>query len=376
MSSDLRVVLACNFPRDERLGSARVPLRLARELEGLGVEVVSLFDDDLPRVRGGRVQEISSPFRMAAALRRAAARADVVDIAGMDAWVYARFARRFRSGQAVVSRSNGLWRRSLAVHGEVARTPLRRALSGLYQEHVLCRWERASIAGCDLALFGARADADEVVRAGWKRPDEVAVVAPGVDDVFESQVPLGARRDVAFVGSLIHRKGSDVVCAAMSRVMGARADLGLTLLGPGMPAPDALALFDAAIRARVTVVETLPAAELAARLGNFAVLAFPSRYEGFGLVVLEAMRAGLAVVVTPTGAGADVVKDGENGLVVPIADVAATAAAISRLIDDAALRARLATAGREEARRRSWARTARELRDVYERARAVEARRP
>ena len=110
-------------------------------------------------------------------------------------------------------------------------------------------------------------------------------------------------------------------------------------------------------------------------MGRFAVLVFPTRYEGFGLVVLEAMRAGLAVVTTPTGAGKDVVRDGVNGLVVPIEDVAATAAAVTRLIDDPALRIQLAQEAVAEARGRLWSRTAAELTAVYERALALAARR-
>jgi glycosyltransferase involved in cell wall biosynthesis len=123
------------------------------------------------------------------------------------------------------------------------------------------------------------------------------------------------------------------------------------------------------------VADLVPSAELARRLGRFAVLVFPTRYEGFGLVVLEAMRAGLAVVTTPTGAGADVVRDGENGLRVPVGDVDATARAVGRLIDDDALRIRIGRAAVEEARARTWARTAHDLLAAYDRASSFAARR-
>jgi glycosyltransferase involved in cell wall biosynthesis len=376
----MEVVLACSFPRDERLGSSRVPLRLAEELSRQGVRVAPLFAEDLPRLPAGggspRAEQLSAPFRIAAALTSRARSADLVDIAGLDAWAYARLARRLRRRQAIVSRSNGLWEKALAVMGDIEQAPWRRAIGRLYQRQLMCRWERASIVGADLVLFGARADGDEVVRRGWKAPEEVAVVAPGVDDFFASPVALQERRDVAFVGTFFHRKGSDIAAAAMSRVLAARPALGLTLFGPGVPASEALAPFAEAVRPRVTVVEPLPSAELARRLGHHAVLLFPTRYEGFGLVVLEAMRAGLAVVVTPTGAGADVVRDGENGLVVPFEDVAATAAAVGRAVDDRDLRARLARAAVEEAAHRTWSRTATELVAAYQRAIAHAARRP
>jgi glycosyltransferase involved in cell wall biosynthesis len=372
----MKVVLACNFPRDEKLGTSRTPLRLARELGNAGVSASLLFSEDLPRIRGGaRADQLSAPFRMAAVLARRAADADVVDIAGFDAWAYARLARRLRPRQAIVSRSNGLWGNNLATSGDLGQGPWRSRLSRVYQEQVLCRWERASLAGADLALFLSQPDADEVVRRGWKTRDRVAAVNPGVDDFFASAVPLADRRDVAFVGTFFHRKGSDVVSAAMSRVLRERPALGLTLFGTGVPEAAVRSSFPEEIRPRVTVVEALPSPELARLLGRYAVLVFPTRYEGFGLVVVEAMRAGLAVVVTPTGAGVDVVRDGQNGLVVPIGDVDATARAVGRLVDDPALRARLAQAAVDEARGRTWARTAAELAAVYERARSLAARR-
>jgi glycosyltransferase involved in cell wall biosynthesis len=371
----MKVVLACNFPRDERLGSARVPLRLAVELRALGVDVSLVFSENLRQVGSGRVEQLSAPWRMKRALIDRARDADVVDIAGGDAWVYERFARRRRPSQALISRSNGLWDRALAADGLVEKSRVRALLSNIYQQQLVCRWERASIVSSDIVVFGSSDDGDEVVRRGWKSADGVAVVAPGIDDDGASPMPLDQRQDVAFVGTFFHRKGNDIVGAAMSQVMKARPTVRMTFFAPGVPDSWVLDAFDASVRSRVTIRQALPAKELARELGSFAVLVFPTRYEGFGLVVLEAMRAGLAVVTTPTGAGKDVVRDGVNGLVVPIGDVAATAAAVTRLIDDAALRVRIAEAAVEEARGRLWSRTASELLSVYERARLIAARR-
>jgi glycosyltransferase involved in cell wall biosynthesis len=346
-----------------------VPLRLAEELGRRGVDVALVFADDLPRGPRGRGDQLTAPFRMAAALARRAADADVVEIAGYDAWVYAPVARRLRPRQATVARSNGLWDFGLATFepGEVrARRPAaQRVLSDLYQHHVVLRWERASIVGSDLAIFASRGDADEVVRRGWKAPADVVAVNHGVDAFFGSDVALDARRDVAFVGSFFYRKGSDIIGRAMSRALRARPDLGFTLFGPGLSPDEARAVFDADVRARVTVVGALPAAELARRLASFAIFLFPTRYEAFGIVVPEAMRAGLAVVTTPTGAGLDVVRDGENGLLVPIGSAEAAEAAVLRLVDDPALRSRLGARAAADAADLTWSSAAREVEEAY-----------
>jgi glycosyltransferase involved in cell wall biosynthesis len=374
----MRVALACNFPRDEKLGSSRVPLRLAEELGRQGVEVSLVFAEDLPRGPRGRGDMLTAPFRMAAALARVAASADVVDIAGFDGWVYAGFARLLRPRQATVSRSNGLWDLALAASGPPGaddRSAVRAFASDLYQKNILLRWERASISGADLALFPNRADAREIVRRGWQTDAGVAAVSHGVDSFFAADAALGARRDVAVAGTFFYRKGSDIVARSMSGALRARPSLGLTLFGPGVPAAEVLAAFDADVRSRVTVVDALPATDLARRLAGFAIFLFPTRYEGFGIVVAEAMRAGLAVVTTPTGAGADIVRDGENGLVVPIGSVETAEAAVLRLVDDPALRARLGARAAADTADLTWAESARGVRAAYERAREHAARR-
>jgi glycosyltransferase involved in cell wall biosynthesis len=100
-----------------------------------------------------------------------------------------------------------------------------------------------------------------------------------------------------------------------------------------------------------------------------------STFEGYGMVVPEAMSQGLAVIATPVGAAASLVRDGETGLLVPPRDPGALSAAMLRVLDDGALRARLASAARAAVVCRTWAVVARDTVAVYERALASRANR-
>ncbi|HVU52751.1 MAG TPA: glycosyltransferase family 4 protein [Polyangia bacterium] len=364
----LSIIIASTFPRDERLGSSKVPLRIGAELDAAGAAVTMVFGDDLPRVPAGRVALLASPYQMAVAMRAKAAQADVVDIAGWDGYVYARWARRARPHQLVVARSNGLWVRSIPFKGIEGRSAARQ-LAARFMQAELCRRERASIVAGGLALFNTRGEADWVVGQGWKSPEEIAVINPGIDDVFASTVPLEQRAGAFYIGSFLHQKGGDVAVDAMRLVLAERPAATMTFVGPGVEPRTILERFPDALRPRVRVIEKIPAARVAAEVSAGAVLLFPALYEGFGMVVLEAMRAGLVVVATPTGAGAEIVRDGVNGLAVPFSDPRLTADAVLRLLDDGPLRVRLARAAVEEARHRTWKATAASLMQAYRDAR-------
>jgi glycosyltransferase involved in cell wall biosynthesis len=92
-------------------------------------------------------------------------------------------------------------------------------------------------------------------------------------------------------------------------------------------------------------------------LRNLGLLVLPSEAEGFGLVLIEAMAAGVPVVATDAPGIRDVVQHESNGLLVPVGDPAALAAAIERVIDDAELRQRLIEEGLRTVRERyAWTR--------------------
>jgi glycosyltransferase involved in cell wall biosynthesis len=94
----------------------------------------------------------------------------------------------------------------------------------------------------------------------------------------------------------------------------------------------------------------VPHDQLEALYARAAVVACPSRREGFGVACLEAMAHARPVVATAVGGLRDLVVDGETGIVVPERDPVALRKALKRLLDDRELRRRLGASGRERAR--------------------------
>jgi glycosyltransferase involved in cell wall biosynthesis len=109
---------------------------------------------------------------------------------------------------------------------------------------------------------------------------------------------------------------------------------------------------DGPLRAQVPdAVGFVPPGELGSWYERAAIVAVPSRREGYGVVAREAMAWGRPVVATAVGGLLDAVVDGETGLLVPPRGVGALRAALERLLGDAELRARLGAAARAKAQR-------------------------
>ena len=91
----------------------------------------------------------------------------------------------------------------------------------------------------------------------------------------------------------------------------------------------------------------------------------PSRYEGWGMVAVEAAAAGKAVVGTDISGLRDAIRDGETGVLVPPGDVSALAGGMRFLVEDDRRRRLLGNQGRSWARNFNWDRLAREQEAVY-----------
>ncbi len=159
---------------------------------------------------------------------------------------------------------------------------------------------------------------------------------------------------VLFAGSLGQRKGLSYALDAVAR-LGAHAEL--TLLGT--KTVEGCAPLDRAVR-RHRWIPSLPHAAVLEEMSRQDVLVFPSLFEGFGLVILEAMSRGLPVIATSHTAGPDVIEDGVDGFIVPIRSAEGIAEKLEQLLDPARLVGMRAAAWRKSAAL-SWDKYRRQL---------------
>ncbi|MFL5768049.1 MAG: glycosyltransferase family 4 protein [Actinomycetota bacterium] len=172
-----------------------------------------------------------------------------------------------------------------------------------------------------------------------------------------------------FVGRLHPRKGFPDAVRAFAILAPRFADLRLAVIGSGRErnAVDELA---PDLRRRVLLLGTLGTERWARYAAVADVFVAPNRGgESFGMILTEAMAAGLPVVASDIAGFDEVVADGVDGILVPPADPPALAAAVGRVLEDPDLAAGLAAAGRKKAESFSWPNVTDRIASLYEAAR-------
>jgi glycogen(starch) synthase len=198
---------------------------------------------------------------------------------------------------------------------------------------------------------------DDAARFGLA-PQGGIVVPNGVEagDAAEAEpVDLPFSRFVLAVGRVVEKKGFDLLINAFARITHLHPGLGLLIGGDG-PARSALKerVAAAGLEDRVVLPGHFNRGNVRWATSNASVFVLPSRLEPFGIVVLEAMLAGLPTIVTTRGGAGEIVRAGIDGLIVDPFDSEALAGAIDSVLTDEALRSRLIASARERVRGYGW----------------------
>jgi glycosyltransferase involved in cell wall biosynthesis len=206
--------------------------------------------------------------------------------------------------------------------------------------------------------------------------DRVHVVANGVDPVFrpappDVQAECRHRYDlpesfILTLGTLQPRKNLGTLLRAYAELLSRNPDaptiavVGAPGWGEADPQSDARAL---GIAERVRLLGYVPDEDLPALYSACSLFAYPSRYEGFGLPVLEALACGAPAIVADAASLPEI--GGDAVLPVGPDDAPGWATAMRALLQDDARRASMSDAGMARAARYTWSRAARETADVY-----------
>ena len=190
---------------------------------------------------------------------------------------------------------------------------------------------------------------------------KVRVIYGGISGSMGGEEDAPGKR-VVFIGSLVKQKGADILIKAFKTVQKKHMDAELVIIGNGKEGRGLEKLAD---ELKINVHFMGYVDNIGGVLNESTIFVLPSRNEGFGLVLLEAMQAGVPVVATNVGGIPEIVANKQNGLLVEREDVNALAGAIIKVMEDKALRNRLISEGRKTAEKYSWSRMADEVDILY-----------
>lgn len=207
---------------------------------------------------------------------------------------------------------------------------------------------------CDALVVQTAAVAEHLQPILRRRP--VFVIPNGVAlPTIPPPAAANASRRLIAAGRLSREKGFDLLIEAFGQIAAKHPDWRLDILGEG---PQRDELQRQIERLQLTGKVRLPgrSAEPEREFFTADLFVLPSRYEGFPNALLEAMACGLPAIAFACESGpAEILRDGLDGLLVPVGDVVALSTALDRLMSDAPLRQNLAARAREVAARFSEA---------------------
>jgi glycosyltransferase involved in cell wall biosynthesis len=299
-----------------------------------GDAVFSLAGPHRPKKLDGLLFFLGLPFRTARELRRF--RPDAVLVQGAhEAWLAMVGRRLARVPAPIVLDVHGDWRTATRLYG----SPARRLLNPAADRLAVAALHRSD------AVRTISDYTTGLVRSFGVEPAAVFPAFMDLEPFLGPVTPLPDPPRALFVGVLEHYKGIEELATAWRLAAPRLPGVTLHLVGRGTRR----AVVDELVRdlpAQTEWTESLPTAGVAAALDAATALVLPSRSEGMGRVLVEAFCRGRPAVASRVGGIVDLVRDGENGLLVTPQDPPALADALVRVLSDPGLAGRLSAAAR------------------------------
>lgn len=261
--------------------------------------------------------------------------------------------------------------------GIVLRFFSRRRVSVVFTSAAIRRhswWPRKLIQAADAVIATSQAAASFV--------QPVAAIVPhGVDiERFSHALPWAGEAPwrayslcIGMIGRIRPEKGSDLMIQALIDTLPSHPNACALMVGKTtakyLPLLQAMRqqLQQAGLSDRVFFLEEVPFSQMPSLYRELDIVACPARYEGFGLVPLEAMCSGTAIIASKTGAYPDILEDGVNGILIDTHNQSALSNALARLLADDQYRIQLQQQGAQRVGHFSIAHEHQSISKVYQR---------
>jgi glycosyltransferase involved in cell wall biosynthesis len=378
----MKILIAQSVLNNRRGGMSRLMGFIHDEVEKAGHQVDYLGSDSLPPIMRGKLSRFAFPWMVWRHAVAAANRGEPYDIVNVHepSGSCITWGKKAAGNPLVVAMSFGVEDRGWEIvkfDAALGRNPLS-LKTKMWHPSTLLPQSRYTLKYAD-HVFCSNEEDRTYLELRYNVPSEtITRVHSGATREYLSAYDERNYTDdstIVFFGTWIFRKGITDLVRAFEMLSANKPDLKLIVMGPGAPSERVLSSFPVGLRSRVLVIDPSPATEYAKILRSSALMVIPSLFEGTPLTMMESMAAGLPVVATSTCGMRDIIQHGENGMLVPMRDPVALAAAMGALLASRTDRERMGRAAHSMvAERYTWPMIGQAVLGVYERL--YEAKKP
>jgi glycosyltransferase involved in cell wall biosynthesis len=354
----MRILLVSHSPSDPNGGASRVYHLLEQGLRERGHTVKTLHWEDLQV--GPAADKVVSRLLLPQAVSRRASKEDIASFdvimssSGMLYPLYRKW-KGVRQRPLLVAHLHGSsffdhqTRLNEAMRGHMSLSWIYRHVTGPLPVH----WDAEGSRYADLTIAQNSRDMDLIAESTTNPVVIVPLtVHPEILAAGHSTVSPEEKDPYSLLwfGTWVERKGCYYVPNAFKAIVARHPQAKLSIWGTGMDERSLLNHFDPSLHARISSIPRISREQQVSEYARHSIVLFPSISEGFGFALLEAMSMGLAAVTTNSGLGCDWLEDRQNAIIIPPSSSVHLARGANLLIEENALRQRLAHRGQELAR--------------------------
>lgn len=313
----MKILMTYHGKLDINSGAAGSMINIGKNLENLGVEVDYFTYDNLPQDWDRRLIHFTFPFFVYKHVRQFR-KWDIVDACTGDSWLLGNL--KSREMPKIVIRSSGLEHLDFErqqTYGETLSLKTRIIWGGLNLKVVEFGLKSAD------HIIALTHPEKQYIEGKFSIPAENISVLYHALPLYFRNLPIHeypAEFKILYVGLWHERKGIQYLIEALEMLSEHSDDFSVTLAGVKVEESVILTQISDRLARRVTIIPSIEHSCLPQIYLNHSIFVFPSLYEGFGKVLTEAMASGIPIITTQTGIAAELIKEGQNGVIIPYRD--------------------------------------------------------
>lgn len=325
--SQFKILWVSEVEPDPNSGAGGTELQMVQQLRALGHEIQTIWATDLPRMiqHGNLHYALELPRTYSSAILRACKKTtfDIVTVNLGQSYLAAKRLRRQGFTGAFIVRSHGLddhldgvlldWQRRL----NLQQRPLWRRVLGRLLINTLNGHIRKAAHFCDGYVVSNSLDARFLEKRHKLNKSKVACIPQAPSDTFKvapvKKMTESRMRRLLYVAGFHYVKGPHAASSAANKLLRENKNLSLTWVCHVNDHEKVRRLLDPECLERTRLMGWVSQEELVKVFDKHGVFIYPSLFDGFGKVFIEAMSRGLCVIGTRTGGMVDIIRHGENG---------------------------------------------------------------